>query len=182
MLYCYDTLPKEMQEAYAFIKDYESLLKELQAVLCAVRHVESICKNEGLSVMTSRKCKLYVITHVLGNAHSRQARAGIGMLEYFNREEALLTGNMSINISSDIIESTFGIYKSKKSPNKLYGVTSFVLTIPLYPKVSNESVTKTINFKERIVNVKLKDISTWSTEHLSKNWVTERTKTLRKVS
>ena len=113
MLHCYDTLPKKMQEAYAFIKDYESLLKELQAVLCAVRHVEAICK---------------------------------------------------------------------KSPNKLYGVTSFVLTIPLYPKVSNESVTKTINFKERIVNVKLKDISTWSTEHLSKNWVTERTKTLRKVS
>ena len=93
--------------------------------LCAVRHVEAICKNEGFSVMTSRKCKLYVITRVLGNAHSRQVRVGIKMLEYFNREEALLTGNMSINISSDIIESTFGIYKSKKSPNKLYGVTSF---------------------------------------------------------
>lgn len=173
---------RKIQEAYAFIKDYESLLKELQAVLCAVRHVEAICKNEGFSIMTSRKCKLHIITHVLGNAHSRQVHAGIKMLEYFNREEALLTANMSINVSSDIIESTFGIYKSKKSPNKLYGVTSFVLTIPLYPKVSNESVTKTINFKERIVNVKLKDISTWSTEHLSKNWVTERTKTLRKVS
>ena len=142
----------------------------------------AICKNEGFSIMTSRKCRSYIITHVLGNAHYRQARVGIKMLEYFNREEALLTANMSINVSSDIIESTFGIYKSKKSPNKLYGVTSFVLTIPLYPKVSNESVTKTINFKERIVNVKLKDISTWSTEHLSKNWVTERTKTLRKVS
>ena len=38
------------------------------------------------------------------------------------------------------------------------------------------------NFKERIVNVKLKDISAWSTEHLPKNWVTERNKTLRKVS
>ena len=46
------------------------------------------------------------------------------MLEYFKREEAPLT--VSINLSSDIIESTFGIYKSKKSPNKLYGVTSFV--------------------------------------------------------
>ena len=46
----------------------------------------------------------------------------------------------------------------------------------------DNEVEKTINFKERIVNVKLKDISTWSTEHLSKNWVTERTKTLRKVS
>ena len=132
--------------------------------------------------MTSRKCKLYVITRVFGNAHSRQARVGIKMFEYFNREGALLTGNMSINISSDIIESTFGIYKSKKSPNKLYGVTSFVLTIPLYSKVANESVTKTVNFKERIVNVKLEDISTWSTEHLSKKWVTERTRTLKKVS
>ena len=123
MLNCYDTLPEKMQDAYAFIKDYESLLKELQAVLCAVRHVEGVCKSEGFSIMTSRKCKHYIITRVLGNAHSRQARAGIKMLEYFNMEEALLTGNMSVNISSDIIESTFGIYKSKKSPNKLYGVT-----------------------------------------------------------
>ena len=89
---------------------------------------------------------------------------------------------MNVNISSDIIESTFGIYKSNKSQNNLYGITSFVLTIPLYPKVANQSVTKTINFKERIVNVKLKDISTWATGHLSKNRVTERTKTLRKVS
>ena len=75
---------KKMQEAYSFIKDYESLLKELQAVLCAVRHVESICKNEGFSIMTSRKCKHYIITRVLGNAHSRQARAGIKMLEYLS--------------------------------------------------------------------------------------------------
>lgn len=182
MLNCYDSLPEKMQEAYAFIKDYESLLKELQTVLYAVRHVEAICKNKGFSMITSRKCKLYIITHVLGNAHSRQARVGIKMLEYINREEALLTGNMNVNISSDIIESTFGIYKSKKSPDKLYGVTPFVLARPLYSKVANEFVTKTFNFKERIVNVKLKDICAWSTEHLSKNWVTERTKTLRKMS
>ncbi len=182
MLNCYDALPEKMQEAYAFIKDYESLLRELQILICAVRHVETICKNEGFPVMTSRRCKLYIITHVLGNAHYRQARVGIKMPEYFKREEALLTGNISINISSDIIESTFGIYKSKKSPNKLHGVTSFVLTIPLYSKVANESVTKTINFKERIVNVKLKDISAWSAKHLPKNWVTERTRTLRRVS
>jgi len=46
----------------------------------------------------------------------------------------------------------------------------------------NESVTKTFNFKERLVNVKLKDIDAWTTKHLSKNWVTERTKTLKQVS
>lgn len=75
----------------------------------------------------------------------------------------------------------FCIYKSKKSPNKLYGVTSLFWRYRYIQKFRTNPL-QTINFKERIVNVKLKDISTWSTEHLSKNWVTERTKTLRKVS
>ncbi len=92
MLACYNKLPKEMQEAYAFINDYESLLQELMDALDAIRHIEHICKNE----------------------------------------------------------STFGIYKSKKSPNKLYGITPFALMIPLYPKVVNESVTKTFNFKRAL--------------------------------
>ena len=49
--------------------------------------------------------------------------------------------------------------------------------------LGNSSATGLKNqMKERIVNVKLKDISTWATGHLSKNRVTERTKTLRKVS
>ena len=61
------------------------------------------------------------------------------MLEYFRKEEAQLTEDMNICISSDIIESTFG----KKPPNKLYGITPFALMIPLYPKVVNESVIKT---------------------------------------
>jgi hypothetical protein len=182
MLACYNKLPKEMQEAYAFINDYESLLQELMDVLDAIRHIEHICKNKGFSCKTSKECQSYIVAHVIGNAYPRQAHLGLKMLEYFRKEEAQLTEDMNICISSDIIESTFGIYKSKKSPNKLYGITPFALMIPLYPKVVNESVTKTFNFKERLVNVKLKDIDAWTTEHLSKNWVTERTKTLKQVS
>ena len=182
MLACYNKLPKEMQEAYAFINDYEALLQELMDALDAIRHIEHICKNKGFSCKTSKECQSYIVAHVIGNAYPRQAHLGLKMLEYFRKEEAQLTEDMNICISSDIIESTFGIYKSKKSPNKLYGITPFALMIPLYPKVVNESVTKTFNFKERLVNVKLKDIDAWTTEHLSKNWVTERTKTLKQVS
>lgn len=182
MLACYNKLPKEMQEAYAFINNYESLLQELMDALDAIRHIEHLCKNKGFSCKTSKECQSYIVAHVIGNAYPRQAHLGLKMLEYFRKEEAQLTEDMNICISSDIIESTFGIYKSKKSPNKLYGITPFALMIPLYPKVVNESVTKTFNFKERLVNVKLKDIDAWTTEHLSKNWVTERTKTLKQVS
>ena len=182
MLACYDNLPEEMQEAFAFINDYESLLQELMAALDAIRHIEYICKNKGFSFKTSKECQSYIVAPVIGNAYPRQAHLGLKIPEYFRKEEAQLTEDMNICISSNIIESTFGIYKGKKSQNKLYGITSFALTIPLYPKIVNESVTKTFNFKERLVNVKLKDIDAWAIEYLSKNWVTERTKTLKQVS
>ena len=125
MLACYDNLPEEMQEAFAFINDYESLLQELMAALDAIRHIEYICKNKGFSFKTSKECQSYIVTHVIGNAYPRQAHLGLKILEYFRKEEAQLTEDMNICISSDIIESTFGIYKGKKSPNKLYGITSF---------------------------------------------------------
>ena len=53
--------------------------------------------------------------------------------------------------------------------------------LPLYPKLVNKSVTDTFNFKERLVNVKLKDVVSWATKNMSTNWVTERTKIFRKA-
>lgn len=182
MLKHFSKLPEGIQSAFSFLKDYAPLLGELLTGIDAMRHIEDVCKNKGFSIATSKECKRYILRHVIGNAYSRQIRLGIKMIEYLDKEEKLLTKDMNINISSDIIESTFGIYKGKKSPNKLYGITPFALMIPLYPKIANKVVTKTFNFKERIVNVKLKDIDAWATEHLSKNWVTERTKILKQAS
>ena len=75
----------------------------------------------------------------------------------------------------------YGVLKQKKSPNKLYGITPFVLFIPLHAKLKNDSATKTFNFKERLCNVKLKDIDAFAKKHMSINWVTERTKQLKNV-
>ena len=182
MLDCIDSLPEKMRDAYSFLEDYESLLRELCLVMNATRYVENICKNEGFSMLTSQKCKSHIIKNVIGNAHCRQAKVGLKMLEYFEKEEKLLTEDMNINISSDIIESTFGVYKSKKSPNKLYGVTPFALIIPLYPKITNKSITQIFNFEERLTKVKLKDIDAWAKKHLPTNSVTERIKTLKKAN
>ena len=45
--------------------------------------------------------------------------------------------------------------------------------------VADENAAKTFNFKERLVNVKLKDIDAYASEHMSTNWITERTKILQ---
>ena len=41
------------------------------------------------------------------------------------------------NITSDIIESTFGVYKSIQPKNKHCGITPIVLALPLYGKVTD---------------------------------------------
>lgn len=107
---------------------------------------------------------------------------GIHIPEYLDKQKAVLTDyTQNHNISSDIIESNFGIFKAKKSPNKLFGITSFVLFLPLYSKFMIENTAKTFNFKEWLVNIKLKDIDAYASKHMSVNWVKERTKILGKT-
>ena len=124
----------------------------------------------------------YIIRNVIGNANNRRASVGLEMIDYFNRQADTLADRKAIHhISSDIIESCFGIYKNKKSPNNLYGVTSLVLILPLYPNIVDYSVDKEQDFKERLAKVKLKDIDLWAKENLSENRVVLRSKTLNKA-
>ena len=183
MLECYDTLNDKMKEAYAFLLPYRELVGELSRDISAIRHVENICKNNGFCERTNALCQTYIERNVLANANSRQASLGLEMLEYFQRQSKLLRNPEEVrHISTDIIESDFGIFKAKKSPNKLYGITSLVLMLPLYPKAIDYSVSKNQDFKERLANVKLKDIALWAKENLSENRVTLRSKTLKSVS
>lgn len=183
MLGCYDTLEDSMKEAFSFLLSYRELIGELAVCVGAIRHVERICKNEGFSRRTSAVCQSHIIKQVVGNANNRRARLGLEMIDYFRRQEELLEKAGDIHhISSDIIESDFGIYKAKKSPNKLYGITSLVLMLPLYPKVAEYSDTEAQDFKVRLANVKLKEVDLWARENLSPNRVSLRSKTLNKVS
>jgi len=105
------------------------------------------------------------------------------MLDYFQKEARLLHLTTDTqNISSDIIESDFGILKSKMSPNKLYGFTSQILILPLYPKAIDYSVADKQDSKVRLANVKLREIDDWAKANLSRNWVKDRADLFKKVS
>lgn len=183
MLAAYDSLEQKYKDAYAFVRQNQSLIEELSACVEAIRHVEKICKKEGLSTDTVRLCRHYIIRNVIGNANNRRASLGLEMLDYFEREAKLLKSKEDAHhISSDIIESKFGIFKGKQSPNKLNGITPLVLMIPLYPKITDYSVALKQDFKVRLANVKLRDVDLWAKENLSPNMVSERARILKKVS
>lgn len=129
MLNAYDRLAGKQQKAYVSLIDYKGFIYELSTAMDAVKNVEDICKNGGSCLKPYHDCKEYILRNVIGNVSKRRVMQGISMLQYFDKQKVLLTNeNVNINISSDIIESDFGICRMKKSPNKLYRIALLPLS------------------------------------------------------
>ncbi len=181
MLDIYHTLNVNEQKVFSFIPANASLIDELSDVIKCVESIEYICKHKGLSKSTVCECQKVIRTHLL-RGNSRMINLGECIIEFLRKEVISIgTGVDAHNNSSDIIESIFGRYKSRKSPNKLYGITPYVLFIPIYTRLINKKQAKTFNFKEALEDKRVGQIDTWAKKNLSPNLVQLRTKCLQKA-
>ena len=110
---------------------------------------------------------------------------GLGeyMLDFLKKEVLLLETDVAVhNNSSDILESIFGRYKARKSPNKLNGVTPYILFVPIYARLAKETqANNRFDFKETLEQIRIEDIGTWAKNNLSPNLVKLRTNRLQKT-
>ncbi len=181
MLEVYHTLEVEEKSVFSFIPANASLIEELWEVMGCVERIEHICKYQGLSKDSALQCQSQ-IKRTLAIGNSRMIKLAQYILQFLNAEVALLESDQDVrNNSSDIIESVFGTYKARKSPNKLYGVTNFILFIPAYTQMLKAKKANKLQFKEKLERIRLKDIDDWTTDNLSENLVCKRTKTLKRA-
>lgn len=174
----YHDLPANVKVAYSFIPKYVSLSEELNEMVSAIHFIETEMKQHGLSHETNSKCRSHVCKTIMpGN--DRMRRVGFQILEYLENEDLMLKGNVALNNSSDIIESMFGIFKYMQSPNKMNGVTTLVLNMPVRLAFAGESAAKNYNVKERLTRTKIKDIIQWGEENLLDSLVVKRINTLK---
>ena len=139
-----------------------------------------MCKNEGLSHKTARMCRDYVVRNFMTKG-DRVRRLGNMLVTYFNREATLLEEDGSHNICSDIIESTFGYFKDRMSPNKNNGYTPLVLLVPLRLRLSTIEDCKSFNARVAIGKTKMEDIKKWRADNLLPNPSIKRMNVLKKV-
>lgn len=174
MMNVFHTLSKKEQYAYSFIPEYASFISELSEVMNCYKFLEHICKQHGLSNHTVLIC-LKQITNTLFCGNERMIKLGIYIKDYFAKEASLLNSENEVhNNSSDIIESIFGVFKIRKSPNKLYGITPFVLFIPAYTKLIDPKKAESVDFKEFMEQIKINDIKEWCKRKLRPNLVIRR--------
>ena len=178
VLNVYHKLTPQERDVLAFVPANASLIDELSEVMKCINYIEKNCKRNGLSVETIKLC-LKNIRNTLFIGNFRMKSLGEDICRFLQEEEKLLMNENSVhNNSSDIIESTFGIYKRRKSPNKLYGVTSFILFMPAYTQFAANEYSNSHSPKLHLENVRLWQIQQWTEAKLTTNLVTKRIKTL----
>lgn len=167
--------PKE-QGQLEWIKEYADLLTELSKVFKVTEIILKKIKNEGLSYAVIEYCLTFF----------KQERQGASVVftnllsdleTHLKEEKEKLPDSRAIwHASSDIIESLFGQYKSRKASNPQHGVTPFILFLPILTKKILDQDYLDIDVKGALENVLLSDLKAWDLDHLIENQVFKRKK------
>lgn len=181
MLYNYSGFSHEEQTVFSFIPQNASLIDELSEVTKCINIIESTCKTKGFSKETIIKCKEAVEKHLF-KGNTRMIKLGVSINTFLDEEAKLITEEIIHNNSSDIIESIFGKYKARKSSNKLNGVTSFILFLPICAKLSSGPKRKLFDFKDALENKRMKHLEDWKKENLTQNLAQLRTNRLKNAA
>ncbi len=149
-------LSLEEQQVYGFVKQHRCMIAELSTVFIIVNEVLEVLKQKGLSYSTIATC--------LAKCRAYKNKGVCRVKELMNKVKAYLREKKTKlpdrhtvwHNSSDIIESLFGFYKSRKATNALHDVTAFVLSLSLLTKSDTDKMN--INFKAALPSVYMKNL------------------------
>jgi hypothetical protein len=165
------------QETFSFLKDFRELIKELAIVFEMTHKMLKIIKNKGISYENIAQCI------ILGKQYGARIPTILTdkMTAYFKEiKDKLPDATTTWHASSDVLESLFGKYKQIASPNKLNGVTPFVLSLCVYTNIDAHSKEMANQIKFALENVSMADLKAWKHNNLIDNQVVKRIKTLKK--
>jgi hypothetical protein len=175
----------EMQKVYGFLFCYEALIRELQDLYAVVKAVSKVLKKRGLSEVTLKEC--FGQSNRLLNYPAARVRAvGKKLKDYLDEELSKLPKKKLPeqpavwHCSSDIIESLFGWDKRHASPNKMNGITTRILLLPLLTRIKPRQGKEPINYKKCLEQVTMANLRTWKNTYLLENQVTKRINLLKR--
>lgn len=159
---------------FDFVRKQASFTEELKEVLSSFEFMEKLVKEKGLSHETVSTCKRHIVER-LCRGTLRQRKVGEELLGYFNREAKLLTSEeCAHNVTSDIIESTFGYAKERMSSCKNNGFTSLVLVLPVHLRLACMEDCKTFDSRQVMRQTHYADIRNWRKNNLLPNPIRRR--------
>lgn len=167
-----DQLNDTEREKVAFILQYRELINQTHYLLAVLNSVQKLLKNKGLSENTVTEC-IKKMDKVEGEYGKKTVKM---VISYFEDTLKKIPKGETVLCSSDIIESSFGKYKSVVKATKSVGVTDLCLCISCLMSSGNLDQTK-----QAMEKVKIKDIKQWKDENIGESLLDKRNKLFKKA-
>lgn len=182
MLENYHNLTEKERFHYSFVIRNASLVAELKEVLSMFEQVMEILKKDGLTYMTAARCKALVRETMLPGGERTGLLRDL-ICQYLDKETQLLKGpDEKHNISSDIMESSFGLLKNRMSTCKMAGFTESSLILPLNSKLQELGTINQAQVAKWMADTRMKDVEEWKRGTLKENPMIKRRNALPKVA
>lgn len=179
ILKCFDKLSENERAVFSFVKDHRQIIEELNEIILVCEDISACLKNKGLSYKTIKACQK-TVKSMQGSKIKGVADISECFGQYLIELKNKLPDKDAIwHVSSDIIESSFGSYKNRKSCNPLDGVTRHVLILPILTRLNTKTGIININCKNALEQNLLSDLSRWSVDNLSDSMAVKRRKILK---
>lgn len=172
-----DKLNKVEAEFFKDLSGQIDFLGELKRCLAVAKHICLPLKLKGLSKQTIKQAQeqiiaLNVVDGYLGDFLKH-------LQSYLVRyQETIFNGvAVSIHVSSEIIESMFGKYKSKANNYALTGLTSLNLELPIYG-TSIEQIPQQMT--EALEAISIANLNKWKKDNSTESQLVKRQKFFEK--
>jgi hypothetical protein len=164
-------LSKQERELLQWVYDLKDFVQEMNQIIILIEKTSLVLKHNGLSKKTAKQC-----TQIMKSCKrtTRQKQFKKMFNEYLKSNTSqITTRNESLLCSSDVIESTFGKYKTVLSANPMSGITDLALIIPAFTSTFEDAEIKTA-----IDNCTCKMIKEWGKQNLCESLSVKRNKSL----
>ena len=159
---------------FAQLVDHKEMIEILDTCMAIAKIIAISLKKEGLSIKTlnsiTRKLKKYQKEEGLVKVFLTKVEGYLeGYKDFLNKHAP----DSCIHVSSDIIESIFGVYKNKANNYALTGLTKLNLELPLYCMEQKEITQIT---QQALEGVSMTYLGKWINEYSSDNQLVRRLK------
>ncbi len=149
-----------------WLKKYKPFIIEMNSLISVIENISVLLKNEGLSNKTKAK-SIVLLKKCKKNRLKQFKKYMIGYFEEYGKQ--INSKTKKLLCTSDIIESTFGKFKTELSKNPMSGITDLALIIAAF--TADLTIDKV---NAAIDNCTVKSIENWKIENLCSSLISKR--------
>lgn len=177
MLENFKKLNEKEQTFFKDLLDQQSFIGVLEECIKLAKAISLPFKQKGLSTQTLKEAQQHIDANEDAQGYLQQFLQNLQV--YMTRYQKIIKNfeGIPIHVSSEVIESLFGKYKSKANNYALTGLTTLNLELPLYG-FDLEEIKQHV--EQALLDISIKELTQWKVKNASDNQLVKRNQFFKK--